>query len=116
MVTIQKRWMVAAREAKSVTDKPSLLCCKTIIGFGSPNKANSHDCHGSGRWVQMKWRWCVNVCNGRMPLSKFLVKFMPNGMRPRKARRFNRNGMHCSADYAKQWPELAAEFTLSHEG
>ena len=47
------------------------------------------------RWVQMKWRWCVNVCNGRMPLSKFLVKFMPHGMRPRKARRFNRNGMHC---------------------
>ena len=37
----------AVREAKSVTDKPSLLCCKTIIGFGSPNKANSHDCHGS---------------------------------------------------------------------
>ncbi len=35
------------REAKSVTDKPSLLCCKTIIGFGSPNKANNHDCHGS---------------------------------------------------------------------
>jgi transketolase len=35
------------REAKAVTDKPSLLCCKTVIGFGSPNKANSHDCHGS---------------------------------------------------------------------
>ncbi|MCJ8294587.1 MAG: transketolase [Colwellia sp.] len=33
--------------AKSITDKPTLICCKTIIGFGSPNKSGSHDCHGS---------------------------------------------------------------------
>ena len=33
--------------AKKVTDKPSLICCKTIIGKGSPNKSGSHDCHGS---------------------------------------------------------------------
>ena len=34
-------------EAKSVTDKPSMICCKTIIGFGSPNKSGTHDCHGA---------------------------------------------------------------------
>ena len=33
--------------AKKVTNKPSLICCKTIIGMGSPNKSGSHDCHGS---------------------------------------------------------------------
>jgi transketolase len=37
----------AINEAKSVTDKPSMICCKTIIGFGSPNKSGSHDCHGA---------------------------------------------------------------------
>lgn len=37
----------AIEEAKSVTDKPSMICCKTIIGFGSPNKSGSHDCHGA---------------------------------------------------------------------
>ncbi len=37
----------AIEESKSVTDKPSLICCKTIIGFGSPNKSGSHDCHGA---------------------------------------------------------------------
>ena len=33
--------------AKAVTDKPSLICCKTVIGAGSPNKQGSHDCHGA---------------------------------------------------------------------
>ena len=33
--------------AKSVTDKPTLIATKTIIGFGSPNKAGSHACHGA---------------------------------------------------------------------
>ncbi len=37
----------AIAEAKKVTDKPSLICCKTIIGYGSPNKCSSHDCHGA---------------------------------------------------------------------
>ena len=37
----------AIEAAKKVTDKPTLICCKTIIGKGSPNKCGSHDCHGS---------------------------------------------------------------------
>lgn len=37
----------AIEAAKQVTDRPSLICCKTIIGFGSPNKSGSHDCHGA---------------------------------------------------------------------
>ncbi|WP_278368979.1 transketolase [Pseudoalteromonas lipolytica] len=37
----------AIEEARSITDKPSLICCKTVIGYGSPNKSGSHDCHGA---------------------------------------------------------------------
>ncbi len=37
----------AIAEAKSVTDKPSLICCKTVIGWGSPNKQGKEDCHGA---------------------------------------------------------------------
>jgi transketolase len=33
--------------SKAVTDRPSLICCKTVIGKGSPNKAGTHDVHGA---------------------------------------------------------------------
>ena len=37
----------AILEARSVNDKPSMICCKTVIGYGAPNLCGSHDCHGS---------------------------------------------------------------------
>ncbi|MGY5450613.1 transketolase [Agarivorans sp. MS3-6] len=37
----------AIKEAQAETSKPTMICCKTVIGFGSPNKSGSHDCHGA---------------------------------------------------------------------
>ncbi|PNO57466.1 transketolase [Aeromonas caviae] len=37
----------AIEAAKAETGKPTLICCRTIIGYGSPNKSGSHDCHGA---------------------------------------------------------------------
>jgi transketolase len=37
----------AVRAAKAETHKPTLICCKTVIGKGSPNKAGTHDVHGA---------------------------------------------------------------------
>ncbi len=37
----------AVEEARAVADKPSLICCKTTIGYGSPNKGGKEDCHGA---------------------------------------------------------------------
>ncbi|CDQ11647.1 transketolase 1, thiamin-binding [Acidithiobacillus ferrivorans] len=34
-------------EARKQTTKPTLICCKTVIGHGSPNKAGTHDVHGA---------------------------------------------------------------------
>ncbi|MDR3425998.1 MULTISPECIES: transketolase [Silvimonas] len=39
--------LAAIEEAKAETQRPTLICCKTVIGKGSPNKADSHDSHGS---------------------------------------------------------------------
>ncbi len=37
----------AITAAKAVADRPSLICCKTVIGAGSPNKQGTHDVHGA---------------------------------------------------------------------
>jgi transketolase len=34
-------------EAKTETSRPTLICCKTVIGKGAPNKQGGHDCHGA---------------------------------------------------------------------
>ncbi len=37
----------AIEEARSITDQPSLICCRTVIGCGSPNKQGKEICHGA---------------------------------------------------------------------
>ncbi|MCG6897139.1 MAG: transketolase [Thiocapsa sp.] len=37
----------AIEEAREVTDRPSIICCQTIIGYGSPNKQGKEECHGA---------------------------------------------------------------------
>ena len=39
--------VTSLKQAKYKTDKPTLICCKTIIGFGSPNKEGKEECHGA---------------------------------------------------------------------
>lgn len=105
----------AVREAKSVTDKPSLLCCKTIIGFGSPNKANSHDCHGSAlgadevALVRERLQW---------PYAPFEIpgEIYAEWDATEKGAQVQQEWDALFADYAKQWPELAAEFTHRMKG
>ncbi|MBI2380706.1 MAG: transketolase [Gammaproteobacteria bacterium] len=38
---------MAIDTARAETERPTLICCKTIIGFGAPNKQGGHDCHGA---------------------------------------------------------------------
>src|SRR5690554_1079789 len=37
----------AIEQARAETGRPTLICCKTVIGFGSPNRAGSEVCHGA---------------------------------------------------------------------
>jgi transketolase len=41
----------AIADAKAVTDKPTIIKVSTLIGYGSPNKADSHDVHGEHVWA-----------------------------------------------------------------
>ena len=37
----------AISDARQESDKPSLICCRTVIGWGSPNKQGKESCHGA---------------------------------------------------------------------
>ena len=105
----------AVQEAKKVTDKPSLLCCKTIIGFGSPNKADSHECHGSALGAdevarvreQLQWPY---------PAFEIPADIYDAWDATQKGAQDQQAWDALFADYAKQWPELAAEFTRRMKG
>jgi transketolase len=105
----------AVREAKAVTDKPSLLCCKTIIGFGSSNKANSHDCHGSAlgsdevALVREALNW---------PYAPFEIPdaiYQAWDAREQGAKN-QQQWDQLFAAYQQQWPELANEFVRRMQG
>ncbi|MFT4270906.1 MAG: transketolase [Pantoea sp.] len=105
----------AVREAKAVTDKPSLLCCKTIIGFGSPNKANSHDCHGSalGSTEVALVREALNWPHAPFEIPAAIYQAWDATEQGGKNQQ---EWDHLFAAYQQRWPELAAEFSRRMQG
>ncbi|VXD00219.1 transketolase 1, thiamin-binding [Enterobacterales bacterium 8AC] len=105
----------AIEEAHKVTDKPSLLMCKTIIGFGSPNKAGTHDSHGAplgeaevaAARVQLGW----NYPAFEIPQD---IYAQWDAKEAGKAKEAAWNDKF--AAYAKAFPELAAEFKRRMNG
>ncbi|MCA1179481.1 MULTISPECIES: transketolase [unclassified Pantoea] len=106
----------AVEEAKAVSDKPSLLMCKTIIGFGSPNKAGTHDSHGAPLGddeialtrKQLGW----NHAPFEVP-SDIYAQWDAKEAGQAKEAAWDKK----FAAYAAAHPELAAEFTrrMNHE-
>jgi|TARA_B110000503_G_scaffold134686_1_gene214065 transketolase len=99
----------AIQEAKKVTDKPTMICCKTIIGKGSPNKSGSHDCHGAAlgedevALVRKELGW--NHAPFVIPQDVYdgwNQKDKGNAREEEWNKKFDA--------YAKEFPELAAEF------
>ncbi len=105
----------AIAAAKAVTDKPSLICAKTTIGFGSPNKAGSHDCHGAPLGAdevaatreQLGWKYEPFVIPEEIYAGW-------NAKDKGTAVEYAWNDKFSA--YAKEYPELAAEFTRRMSG
>lgn len=99
----------AIEEARRFTDKPSLLMCKTIIGFGSPNKAGSHDVHGAALGAaevaatreQLGWKYAAFEI-----LQDIYAQWDAKAAGQAKEAAWNDR----FAVYAKAFPELASEF------
>ncbi|WP_240023674.1 transketolase [Serratia marcescens] len=105
----------AIEEARKVTDKPSLLMCKTVIGFGSPNKAGTHDVHGAALGA-------AEVAATRERLGwKYAAFEIPQDIYAQWDAKEAGQAKEAAwndkfAAYAKAFPELAAEFKRRMNG
>lgn len=99
----------AIAEAQSVTDKPSLICCKTVIGYGSPNKSGSHDCHGAplGDDEITASREFLGWSGGAFEIPDDIYAQWDS---KEKGQQLESCWDEKFAAYAKAYPELAAEY------
>ncbi|PST87071.1 transketolase [Photobacterium sp. NCIMB 13483] len=105
----------AIEEAKAETAKPTLICCKTIIGFGSPNKAGSHDCHGAplGAEEIKAAREFLGWNHGPFEIPADIYAEW-DAKEAGKAKQASWNEKF--AAYTSAFPELASEFTRRMNG
>jgi transketolase len=100
---------LALRAAREVTDRPSLICCKTVIGMGSPNKANTGAVHGAALGEAEVAATRKNIGWKYPPFEIPQAIYQAWDARPQGAR-LQGEWNQLFAKYSKQHPELAAEF------
>jgi len=95
--------------AQDETTKPTMICCKTIIGFGSPNKQETHDCHGAPLGAD-------EVIATRAALGWDYDNFeIPEDIyaswnATQKGKRIEKNWDNKFSAYKAAYPELAAQY------
>ncbi len=105
----------AIKEAQSVKDKPSLIICRTVIGFGSPNKAGKEEAHGAALGEeevalarkQLGWNYPA------FEIPKEIYREWDAKEAGEKAEAAWKDKF---AAYAKAHPDLAAEFNRRMDG
>jgi transketolase len=98
----------AIEEARK-SDKPALICCKTIIGYGSPNKEGTESSHGSALGVdevalarkQLGWGY---------PAFEIPADIYKGWDAKSRGAAFKGNWEKLFGEYRKSYPDLAAEF------
>lgn len=105
----------AIRIARTATGRPTLICCKTMIGFGSPNKGGTHDVHGAPLGAE-------EIANTRRQLEWPFAAFeVPADVRAGWNARVRGEAAEYAweanfAAYRAAYPELAAEFERRMRG
>jgi transketolase len=105
----------AIEAARADTDRPTIICCKTVIGFGSPNKEGKEDCHGAPLGAD-------EIVATRKKLGWAHAPFViPEDIAAAWNKRTKGAGLESEWDakfaaYAEVYPELAAELKRRDAG
>jgi transketolase len=98
----------AIKEAHSTIDQPTIICCKTIIGFGAPNVCGLHSCHGSALGdieiaamrKHLKWEY---------PAFIIPEEIYAAGNAKNQGTKLQESWQQLFENYKKHYPELANE-------
>ena len=99
----------AIEKARQEIDRPTLICCKTIIGFGSPNKQGKEECHGAplGEDEIISAREQLNWSHGPFHVPEGVY----DGWDAKSRGASSQNAwVALFTKYREAYPELAAEF------
>lgn len=100
----------AILEARSINDKPSLICCKTVIGYGAPTMAGSHDAHGSPLGADEIAATRKNL-NWNFPPFEIPAEIYAGFDARQKGAQAEAHWQEKFAAYQKSYPDLAREFS-----
>ncbi len=105
----------AIEKARKISDKPSIICCKTVIGWGAPNLSGSHDCHGAPLGAEEVKATRENLGWTHEPFV--IPKEIYAGWDARaRGAAAEKTWNDKFAAYRKAHPELAAEFERRMQG
>jgi transketolase len=101
--------------ARAAGDRPTLICCRTVIGKGAPNKADSHDAHGSPLGEKEVAATRQNI-GWKYPPFEIPADVYEGWDARVKGAGLEKLWTNRFAEYARQHPELAAEFERRMRG
>ncbi len=106
----------AIEKAKAVKDKPSIIEIKTVIGYGSPNKAGSETSHGAPLGED-EVKATKKALGWNYEEDFYVPREVWDNVRPLREKLIAdaNEWKKMYAEYEKAYPELAAEFKAWHE-
>ena len=102
-------------DAKNETNKPTMIFCKTIIGFGSPNKSGTADVHGAalGEEEVLKTREALNWDHGAFKVPQEAYDFWDS---TKKGSELNLDWDNLIKTYDEKYPDKSAELRRRIKG
>lgn len=107
--------IAAVEKARAETGKPTIICCKTVIGKGAPNKGGSHDCHGAplGDDEIEATREAIGWEHAPFVIPEDVYSGWDCSV---KGAESEQNWQELFNNYSAKFPELAAEFSRRMHG